>query len=120
MKQIQEQRFEACLNAVQNQKFRRAAEILELESDRKERNLKAELERLAGASDMISNYQDRIIDDLAKALHKDTEDGENGSEWESKFWKRWSIQRQEFSSIIFSEEFRKTETDKTRLQWTAW
>lgn len=60
--------YEKALEHVQNQEFFKALAYLNKEEDKE---LFAELDYLASA---VSNYQDRLVDDLAKKI---SEEGEN-------------------------------------------
>jgi len=58
-----ESRYDLALECVQDERFHEALEHLDKEEDME---LYAEVEKIASARDAISNYQDRLIDDLAK------------------------------------------------------
>lgn len=60
-----ESNYDKVLVCLEDQRFHDALDNLDKEDDRK---LYAEIEKLAGAKDAVSNYQDRLIDDLAKKI----------------------------------------------------
>lgn len=63
-----ESNYDKVLLCLQDQRFHDALENLDKENDRK---LYAEIEKLAGAKDAVSNYQDRLIDDVAKKISEE-------------------------------------------------
>jgi hypothetical protein len=60
--------YEKALDFIQDEKFGRAKEHISKEDDM---NLYAELERLSFAQNAVSNYADRLIEDLAERLSEE-------------------------------------------------
>jgi hypothetical protein len=68
-----ESNYEQALEHIQNQEFHQALKKLDSAHDT---TLYAEVERLAYTSDAISNYADRLIEELAKKIsEKGVEEG---------------------------------------------